>query len=59
MIFRSPYPDVAIPDLSLADFVFQHAARLTAKPALIDGATGRTMTYGELAEGVRSASVTP
>ncbi len=57
MIFRSPYSDVAIPDVSLSDFILQHAARLSAKPALIDGATGRTLTYGQLAEGVRRTAI--
>ena len=31
MIFRSPYPDVAIPDVSLTPFVLRHAARLADK----------------------------
>jgi acyl-coenzyme A synthetase/AMP-(fatty) acid ligase len=52
MIFRSPYPDSTIPDLPLTQFVLQHAARLTDKPALIDGPSGRTLTYGQLAESV-------
>ena len=42
MIFRSPYPDVAIPDVPLTPFVLRHAERLADKPALIDGrAAGR------------------
>src|SRR3712207_2817055 len=53
MIFRSPYPDVAIPDTPLTPFVLRHAARLAAKPALIDAASGRCLTYGEVADGVR------
>ena len=36
MIFRSPYPDVAIPDAPLAAYVLRHAERLAEKPALID-----------------------
>src|SRR4249920_530619 len=57
MIFRSPYPDITIPDLPLTTFVLQHAQRLADKPALIDGATGRTLTYGQLADGVRRTAV--
>jgi acyl-CoA synthetase (AMP-forming)/AMP-acid ligase II len=53
MIFRSPYPDLAIPDTPLTPFVLQHAARLADKPAIIDGPSGRTLTYGQLADGVR------
>jgi acyl-CoA synthetase (AMP-forming)/AMP-acid ligase II len=50
MIFRSPSPDVAIPSTSLTPFVLRHARRLAAKPALIDGSSGRCLTYGHLAE---------
>ena len=53
MIFRSPYPDVAIPDVALTPFILRHAERLANKPALIDGPSGRTLTYGQLADGVR------
>ncbi len=57
MIFRSPYPDITIPDLPLTTFVLQHAERLADKPALIDGATGRTLTYGQLADSIRRTAV--
>lgn len=53
MILRSPYPDVNIPEVSLTDFVFQRAAELADKPALIEANTGRTVTYGELTRSVR------
>lgn len=53
MVFRSPYPDVAIPDVSLAPFLLRHAERLHEKPALIDAVTGSGYTYGELAVAVR------
>jgi acyl-CoA synthetase (AMP-forming)/AMP-acid ligase II len=56
MIFRSPYPDVAIPDLPLTPVVMRHAETLGDKPALVDGASGRALTYGQLAEGVRRAA---
>ena len=52
MIFRSPYPDVTIPDIPLTPFLLRHAARLAEKPALIDGATGRTYAYGQVARTV-------
>jgi len=48
MIFRGPFPDVAIPEIPLTTFVFQHARERGNKPALIDGPTGRTLTYAEL-----------
>lgn len=56
MIFRSPYPDVDIPDTPITPFVLQHADALAEKPALVEGTSGRTLTYGEVATGVRSAA---
>jgi hypothetical protein len=56
MIIKSSSPDVAIADVPITDYVLRHAERLADKPALIDGPTGRTLTYRQLAEGVRRAS---
>src|SRR6266545_4737202 len=56
MTVKSSSPDVSIPDVSITDYVLRHAARLGDKPALIDGPTGRTLTYGQLAESVRRAA---
>ncbi len=56
MIFRSPFPDVAIPDVTLTDFVLEHAAQYGGRPALIDGPTGRTITFGQLPEQIRRAA---
>lgn len=53
MIFRSPYREATISEQPLAEFVLRRAADLPDKPALIDAATKRAMTYGELAEAVR------
>jgi acyl-CoA synthetase (AMP-forming)/AMP-acid ligase II len=52
MAIKSPYPDVEIPEVSLPEFVLGDAARRGDKPALIDGPTGRTITYAQLAGGV-------
>ena len=52
MIYRSPFPDVEIPILSLPAFLFEHADRWPDKAALIDGPTDRTLTYAQLAAGV-------
>lgn len=51
MIYRSPLPDVAIPERSLSDFVFEHAQTYGDQPALVDGPTGRTLTYRQLKAG--------
>ena len=56
MIFRSPYPDVPVPEMPLTEYVLQRAAELADKPALIDGPTGRTLTYGQLAEAVKKTA---
>jgi acyl-CoA synthetase (AMP-forming)/AMP-acid ligase II len=53
MIFRGFYPDTTIPDIALTPFVFGRAGELKDKPALIDGVTGRAMSYAELDEAVR------
>src|ERR1700749_4310562 len=56
MIFRSPAPDVEIPDVSLASFVLGNASRFGDRPALVDGTSGRVMTYAQLDEYVRRAA---
>lgn len=53
-MFTSPLPDVEIPDLSLTDYVLARADELGDKPALIDGPSGRVLTYAGLAGAVRS-----
>ncbi len=56
MIFKNNYPDVTIPEVSLPEFVLQRAKELADKPALIDGPSGRTLTYGQLAGAVSRAA---
>ncbi len=48
MIFRGPFPQVDIPEVSLTSFVFQNAHARADKAALIDGPTGRVISYSEL-----------
>ncbi|HKP72618.1 MAG TPA: 4-coumarate--CoA ligase family protein [Pyrinomonadaceae bacterium] len=52
MIFRSPYPEIEIPDVPLTPFVLARARSLGDKPALIDAVTGRAVSYRELVESV-------
>ena len=52
MIFKGPYPDVEIPETALTPFVMQRAGDLAGKPALIDGPTGRALTYSQLADAI-------
>ena len=52
-IIRSQYPDVEIPEVTLTELVLGEAAARGDKPAIIDGASGRTITYAQLVTGVR------
>ena len=47
-------PDVEIPNVAISDFVLENAADHGDKPALIDGPSGRQITYAELVQGVRA-----
>jgi acyl-CoA synthetase (AMP-forming)/AMP-acid ligase II len=49
VIFGSSFPALDVPDATLADFVLQRADALGDKPALIDGPSGRIVTYAQLA----------
>jgi acyl-CoA synthetase (AMP-forming)/AMP-acid ligase II len=53
MRFRSPHPDVTIPDVTVSELVLQAAAIDPQRPALVDGLSDRTITFGELREQVR------
>jgi acyl-CoA synthetase (AMP-forming)/AMP-acid ligase II len=51
--FRSPFPDVTIPDVPLTDFVLAGIDAHRDRPALADAVSGHAITYGDLAEGIR------
>lgn len=50
IIHHSPMPDVVVPDITITAHVLRKAAELPDRPALIDGPSGRTYTFSELAE---------
>jgi acyl-CoA synthetase (AMP-forming)/AMP-acid ligase II len=54
MIHRGPYEDVEIPDSDVTSFVLERAGEYGDKPALIDGPSGRTVTYNQLEQGIRA-----
>jgi 4-coumarate--CoA ligase len=54
MIHGSPFAAVSVPHTALTPFALRHSERLAGSPALIEGATGRTLTYGELGRAVRT-----
>ncbi len=53
MIVKSAWPAVDIPDVPITEYVLRHAERLRDTPAMIDGPSGRTLTFGQLAESIR------
>jgi acyl-CoA synthetase (AMP-forming)/AMP-acid ligase II len=52
-LIRSTTPDIAIPEVSLTEFVLGNAARWGDKPALVEGITGRTITYAQLPAAIK------
>jgi acyl-CoA synthetase (AMP-forming)/AMP-acid ligase II len=56
MIIKGPYPDVSIPKTALTPFVLHRAKELANKPALIDGPSGRAITYAQLADSISIAA---
>ena len=56
MIIKGPYQDVSIPETALTPFVLHRAQELGDKPALIDGPTGRRVSYRELADSIAIAA---
>ena len=55
MIFCAP-ERLSIPEVGLTRFLLEHASARGDKPALIDGPSGRTLTYRGWADGVRATA---
>jgi acyl-CoA synthetase (AMP-forming)/AMP-acid ligase II len=53
VILRSPHADIAVPVQDLSSFVLNAQRGRARTAALVDGVTGRVVTYGELREQVR------
>ena len=54
MIHRSPFPDIEIPARPLTGYVLERAAGLGARAALIDGPSGRTLSYAALLRSIHA-----
>ena len=52
----SPYGTVEIPDVSLPELMTHSASALGAKSALVDGPSGRTITYEQFVGGMRAVA---
>jgi acyl-CoA synthetase (AMP-forming)/AMP-acid ligase II len=49
---QTPAREPDIPEIDLASFTLRHGKQLGDKPALIDGASGRALSYAELVRAV-------
>jgi acyl-CoA synthetase (AMP-forming)/AMP-acid ligase II len=56
MIFHAPEPPVEIPEIALTPFLLEGAAARGGKPAFIDAATGRVLSYAAWADTVRGTA---
>lgn len=56
MIFKSPHPDVVIPSVPLTQYLLEKIAPFGDKAALIDGPSGRTMTFAQLAGAIKAVA---
>jgi acyl-CoA synthetase (AMP-forming)/AMP-acid ligase II len=56
VIHRSPLRDVAVPDQTLTEYVLAGAEARGGKNAIVDGPSGRALTYGALPGLVRRAT---
>ena len=56
MVCKSPFPDVVIPEVAFHDYITEHFENYGDRPALIDGADGRSVSFHELLEEIRQVA---
>jgi acyl-CoA synthetase (AMP-forming)/AMP-acid ligase II len=56
VIFQSPYASIEIPTCSVATYVLAHSTAYANKAALIDGPSGRTVTFAQFSQLVARAA---
>lgn len=56
MLIKSPYPDVEIPNVPLAQYVMEGFVAFGDKPALIDGPSGEVWSYARLGAAIRAVA---
>ena len=54
IIHSSPLPDVEIPDVPVTEVVLRRAAAVPDRIALLDGPTGRSLTYAQLSSAIHA-----
>lgn len=52
-IYKSPFPDIDIPEISITEFTTSKFDGYGDRTALVDGASGRSLTYKQLASLIR------
>jgi hypothetical protein len=57
MIFKSPYPDVEIPEVPLTEHLIEQMKAYGDKTALVDGPSGRAYTFNQLIGAIRRVAV--
>ena len=53
MIFKSPYPDVEIPEIALTEYLIERMRLFGDKTAMVEGPSGRSYTYNQLIGGIQ------
>lgn len=51
-IFESPLPTLEIPEVPLTEFVLRKAAIIPDQPAIIDGPSGRVLSFAQLSDAI-------
>ncbi|HUP87262.1 MAG TPA: AMP-binding protein [Acidimicrobiales bacterium] len=52
MIYKSPLPDVEIPTSTITEYILRRREEFPDREALVDGSTGRGLTYAELHDAI-------
>lgn len=55
-VYRSQFPEADIPDSALTPLILRRAAELGDTPAIIDGPSGRVITYRQLANDIHAVA---
>ena len=53
MIYTSPLPDVEIPSSTITEHILRRVDEFPDREALVDGSSGRSLTYAELRDAIR------
>ena len=57
MLFKSPYPDVDIPDIDLTHFFLEKTREFGDKTAVVNGTTGQSYTFTQLERAIKRAAL--